>query len=64
MKKYVPPSDDEIACCAFSIIAREDPQLARSKWHEAEVHLMISRQHDAGMLQKRSRMSVADNRIP
>ncbi len=53
MKKYVAPTDDEIACCAFSIIARELPHLARAKWREAEMHLIADRKHDAGLLQKR-----------
>ena len=52
MKKYVPPTDEEIACCAFAIIARENPMLADNKWREAEAQLIASRKHDAGLLRR------------
>lgn len=54
MKKYFPPSEEEIACCAFSIIARENPQLANKKWREAEAQLTASRKHEAGILKTRA----------
>ncbi|MDB6026740.1 MAG: hypothetical protein JWM68_2963 [Verrucomicrobiales bacterium] len=54
MKKYIPPTDEEIACCAFAIIAQEHPTLANIKWREAEAQLIANRKHDAGLLRRRS----------
>ncbi len=47
---YTPPSEDEITCHAFAIVAREQPDLARQTWHEAAVHLIAARKHEAGIL--------------
>jgi hypothetical protein len=49
-KSYTPPTIDEIASCAFSIFAQEQPHRAREAWLQAEAHLVARRQHDAGLL--------------
>ena len=48
-KTFVPPTENEIACCAYAIYAGEHPQHASQLWREAEAQLMADRQHDAGL---------------
>ncbi|MFN7137997.1 MAG: hypothetical protein ACK4UN_01515 [Limisphaerales bacterium] len=48
--KFHPPTEAEIACCAYAIYAQENPQRALQIWREAEAQLMADRQHDAGLL--------------
>lgn len=59
LKVYRPPTDDEIACCAFVIFAREEPEHAREVWRQAEAQLTASRQHDAGLFPDYRRPSNA-----
>ncbi len=47
---YTPPTDSEIACYAFAIVAQQQPAQALDAWHEAKAQLIADRQHDAGML--------------
>ncbi|MBA4150402.1 MAG: hypothetical protein H0X66_20010 [Verrucomicrobia bacterium] len=47
---FNPPTESEIAFCAFAIYAQENPQRAMQLWREAEAQLMADRRHDAGLL--------------
>lgn len=49
-RSYVPPTEHEIACCAYAIYANEEPTRAHELWRQAEAQLIASRQHDAGLL--------------
>lgn len=48
-RKFVPPTDDEIALCAYAIYAKENPEHALELWREAQAQLIAARQHDAGL---------------
>ena len=48
-KHFTPPSEDEIAYCAYAIYAQENPQRALELWRQAEAQLIADRKHDAGI---------------
>ena len=50
--KFNPPSEAEIAFCAFAIYAKENPERSMQLWHEAEAQLLADRQHDAGLFSR------------
>ena len=52
-KSYIPPTETEIACFAFSILQNENPQRATEVWLQAKAQLIADRQHDAGMFDAR-----------
>jgi hypothetical protein len=57
-KTYRPPSEEEIACYAYAILAAEQPQRAQEAWRQAEAQLIADRQHDAGLLPSVDSLSV------
>ena len=47
-QKFTPPTEAEVAICAYAIFSQENPQRALELWREAEAQLRAVRQHDAG----------------
>ena len=48
-RKFIAPTDAEIAFCAYAIYAKENPERAIELWGEAKAQLIAARQHDAGL---------------
>ncbi len=51
-RKFVPPTESEIALCAYAIYAKENPQRAIQLWREAEAQLTAARKHDAELFHR------------
>ncbi len=60
-KTFNPPSENEIACCAYAIYASEEPRRALELWREAEAQLVADRQHDAGLASALQRTARKEN---